>query len=58
MRVVWPFRKRVQKQVVPPVDLNTPVTNRALLEAMNKLGAGADKTGLNPLIVGKERGMR
>jgi hypothetical protein len=48
---MWPFRKQPKKQVIPPVDLDTPVTNPALLAAINNLGSGADQSRLNALIL-------
>ncbi len=38
------------KQITPPVDLDTPVTNPALLAAMNGLGAGTDQRAIDTLI--------
>jgi len=47
---MWPFHKQREKHVTPPVDLDTPVTNPALLAAMNGLGAGTDQTATDTLI--------
>ncbi len=48
---MWPFRKEREKQVVPPVNLDTPVTNPALLAAMSNLGSGTDPSRLDTLIL-------
>lgn len=47
---MWPFGKQREKQVTPPVDLDTPVTNPGLLTAMGGLEAGTDQAAIDRLI--------
>jgi len=54
---MWPFQSQRAKQVTPPVDLDTPVRNPALLAAMNDVGRAPDASRLDALIRELNRGM-
>ena len=47
---MWPFSKKQKPAIVPPVDLNQPVTNPRLVEAINSLTGTNDKEQIERLL--------